>query len=281
MLLFSSSGIDPTPVPMYWWQMPYRIGHEPGPFPEPGYDLPRLMKHVEKKDNGCWEWQGHIALTGYGMFSIRRKNDKGKTISAGAHVVSYVLHNKLPDMPNAGRDPNLPALCVMHSCDNPPCVNPAHLSLGTRRENHEDKVRKGRQIVGKDHALRWRGEKHAHALVTDKQVIEIRKRRAAGESNIGLAKEFGMSQSAMSSLCHGIAWSHLPGAITSSGKKLGPSKGYLKKVRKAYDLQEAGCVQQTIAEHFNVSIQAIRSLFKRYPVKPKKLVLIRKSRNKK
>lgn len=261
--------------------MPYRIGHEPGPFPEPGYDLPRLMKHVEKKDNGCWEWQGHIAQTGYGMFSIRRKNDKGKTISAGAHVVSYVLHNNLPDMPNAGRDHNLPALCVMHACDNPPCVNPAHLSLGTRRENHEDKVRKGRQIVGKDHALRWRGEKHAHALVTDKQVIEIRKRRAGGESNVGLAKEFGMSQSAMSALCHGTAWAHLPGAITSSSRKRGPTPGYPAKVRKAYDMRAAGSTHKDMAEHFGITTAAICLIFRRYPAKPKRLVRIKKSRKKK
>jgi hypothetical protein len=91
--------------------------------------LDRLLNKIEiDNSTGCWVWQGGKNNLGYGMI---RDNKKMRT----AHRVSYEEHSqtKIPKH-----------LVVMHSCDNPACVNPAHLSLGTRKDNTKDMMIKGR-----------------------------------------------------------------------------------------------------------------------------------------
>jgi hypothetical protein len=78
----------------------------------------------------CWEWIGSRHPDGYGRIGAGGKH--GGTIYA--HRASWEIHgNKIPN-----------GLCVLHHCDNPPCVNPAHLFLGTQADNIKDKVAKGR-----------------------------------------------------------------------------------------------------------------------------------------
>ena len=85
----------------------------------------------------CWPWQGNIAATGYGRVSV-----DGKVLNAH-RAVMVNLHGDLPE-----------DSVVRHTCDNPPCVNPSHLLLGTQSENVEDKrggrARQGRQILTED-----------------------------------------------------------------------------------------------------------------------------------
>lgn len=85
-------------------------------------------KFIAGKSNECWEWKGAINNVGYGMF--RENNDKMVT----AHRKSYELHK--------GEIPK--GMCICHSCDNPKCVNPDHLWLGTIKDNIDDMIRKGR-----------------------------------------------------------------------------------------------------------------------------------------
>lgn len=90
--------------------------------------LERLLGKVVVNSNDCWIWQGGINNIGYGMM---RDGQKMRTV----HRVSYEEHNQS----------SIPShLIVMHSCDNKLCCNPNHLSLGTRKDNTDDMVRKGR-----------------------------------------------------------------------------------------------------------------------------------------
>lgn len=96
-----------------------------------------FIRFWEKVDQGeadeCWPWTASTDRYGYGQFHVDGR-------SLRAHRVSYELANgAIPE----GR-------LVMHTCDNPPCVNPAHLVLGTAAENMQDKVRKGRQSNGRE-----------------------------------------------------------------------------------------------------------------------------------
>jgi hypothetical protein len=93
-------------------------------------------------ENGCWEWTGAIrGKCGYGAIKV-----SGRTESA--HVLSHRLYNG--DVP-AGMD-------VMHSCDNRKCVNPNHLSVGTRSENMIDAAHKGRLNRGRDPNVEYTAE---------------------------------------------------------------------------------------------------------------------------
>jgi hypothetical protein len=91
-------------------------------------DLERFWLRVNKNGDDCWTWTGFKNELGYGLFSLDHKHVK-------AHRVSWMVANgKIPD-----------GLCVLHSCDNPICVNPSHLFLGTMKDNTQDMLAKGRQ----------------------------------------------------------------------------------------------------------------------------------------
>lgn len=89
----------------------------------------RFWEKVDKTGD-CWEWTGFKNRQGYGQFQVSTKNGQP------AHRVSFELANgKIPD-----------GMHVCHKCDNPPCVRPDHLFLGTPSDNMKDMVKKGRNI---------------------------------------------------------------------------------------------------------------------------------------
>lgn len=136
-------------------------------------------------DSGCWEW---IAATknGYGIMQIG-----GRGIYA--HRIAYEqAHGTIP-----------PGMLVCHHCDNPSCVNPAHLFLGTHADNSADMKRKGRSH--KDLPT-LRGEEHGNALLTNAQVRSIRTRLVNGEKGRALAAEFGVNECTISLIRRGITY---------------------------------------------------------------------------
>jgi HNH endonuclease len=135
----------------------------------------------------CWPWLGSTRGRGYGDFKI-----------GGHHVVAHRLAFELA----TGTDPG--DLLVCHTCDNPPCCNPAHLFLGTVADNNRDKQHKGRQT-------RLLGSRNPNAKLSEADVREIRRRRAAGEKGRTLAREFEVSPSRITMLTRSryAVWSHV------------------------------------------------------------------------
>jgi hypothetical protein len=144
---------------------------------------------VPEPNSGCWLWLGTWSSKGYGQ--IRRPGAKGGV--AQAHAVAWELHS-------GKRVPK--GMVVCHRCDNPPCVNPAHLFVGTHKDNSDDKERKGR-------GNRPRGSTHYAAVFSDKSVAEIRLRYAAGETGVALANAFGVCQSTIYHITSRRTWKHM------------------------------------------------------------------------
>lgn len=102
------------------------------PFDESAWD--RFWSRVEVRGvDECWEWQGSRNVAGYGQFIVDGKNVRAHRMMAAA---------------KAGRPLNGPDEYACHHCDNPPCVNPKHLFLGTATDNMRDMLRKGRNGLG-------------------------------------------------------------------------------------------------------------------------------------
>ncbi len=91
-------------------------------------------------------------------------------------------------------------LFVMHSCDNPRCVTPGHLSLGTAQDNIADRNQKGRQA---------RGERMGSARLTREAVVSMREQRANGVGYRTLARAHGVDHKTVMKACQGKTWGHL------------------------------------------------------------------------
>jgi hypothetical protein len=157
----------------------------------------RFWRQVQK-GAGCWLWLGLCDTNGYGRLFIGP--EAGNEMKA--HRFSWELHcGPIPEDQMA-----------LHQCDTPPCVNYAHLYLGTNTDNMRDRARRGRQPRGYHipDAKRRRGEESANAKLTAGQVREIRARVAAGETNLRLLAEFyGITRSNVSCIVRRKSWAHL------------------------------------------------------------------------
>ncbi len=160
-----------------------------------------FWKNVTKSD-GCWTWNRRKDEDGYGRVTLNG-------ITVQAHRVSFVLSNGSKD--GIFRFPK--GLCVCHSCDNPPCVNPDHLFLGTHRDNKIDSFRKNRS--NNEHLRFWwksdkRGEANPSRKLGNKDVIAIRK--LSSENHLPqrkIAKCFGVSQALIGQILRRENWTHI------------------------------------------------------------------------
>jgi hypothetical protein len=143
----------------------------------------RFWENIDKRSpDECWPWKLKPDTFGYGRMKI-----KGKM--KGAHREAWELTNG-----------EIPAgMWVLHSCDNPPCCNPAHLFLGTSLDNARDRAAKGRSAHNK-----------TRAKLNESQVLEIRKLGRSGMSEYAIAKMYtNIGRSNVHAILARITWKNL------------------------------------------------------------------------
>lgn len=193
----------------------------------------------------CWEWTGTRNNKGYGMIG-RGSAGLGKAL---AHRVSYELAN--------GPIPN--GLNILHSCDNPACVNPAHLRAGTQKENQVEMSLKGRSG-----GSGYRGEMIGTAKLNDEKVIAIRQAYVDGVPMNDMCEQFSVSRPTVKRVIQGKTWAHLFAVGGPSFAELKTAKrkgGWLPndkqvldagKVRKMRKMFDAGVSDKDVAAVFGV-----------------------------
>jgi hypothetical protein len=139
----------------------------------------RVMAQTERQGD-CLVFTGCRNRAGYGRVSL------GDNRQALAHRVVWRRHNPTAPEPSV----------VMHTCDNPPCVERMHLQAGTRAENSADMVAKGRSPLS-------RGERSGRAKLTSEQVAEIIRLRSAGHTTVAIAAQFGIHFAHVSRITRG------------------------------------------------------------------------------
>lgn len=140
--------------------------------------------------DGCWEWLGARDDNGYGWIKVTWEASHPR--QEKAHRVCWILtRGPIPDGQR-----------VLHTCDNPPCVRPSHLFLGTDLDNRHDAMKKGRWTP-------TRGERVGTSKLTDEDIIQIRGALSQGVRQSDLALKFGVTQSAISNISRRKRWTHI------------------------------------------------------------------------
>lgn len=163
----------------------YAVGHR-------GTPEERFWRKVNKSGpvaspaiGPCWVWTAFTNPKGYGKFTRSQQQL--------AHRMSWVFHfGAIPE-----------TTCVLHRCDNPPCIRPDHLFLGTNQDNADDKMSKGRQS-------RARGENSGMAKLDEIEVGWIKRIHATGLlSYLAIGKMFGVDHTTIRKIVSGKSWKHI------------------------------------------------------------------------
>ena len=167
-------------------------------------DFVRLFWSKVKKTRGCWNWTASLTKAGYGQIQARKIRPEPML----CHRVSWELHNGYI----------VGGLHVLHTCDNPACVRPEHLFLGTQRTNNKDRQLKGRTASGDRNGARTqrsknpfvrdggsglKNEKHPMAKLSDVQIVAIRKAFRKGSTLTAIAKMYLVSITHVSRITKG------------------------------------------------------------------------------
>lgn len=150
----------------------------------------RLANGLDSAEDGqCWEWMRTISNRGYGKLTVKGRG-------AYAHRLAFELGSgsSIPD----GVD-------VCHRCDNPRCINPSHLFIGSRSDNMKDCFQKGRSSVLAIESS-FPGERNPSAKLTSSDVVVIRELLTAGITQAEIALRFGVSQAQISNIKRGKSW---------------------------------------------------------------------------
>lgn len=170
--------------------------------------MQRFWKKVRQAGpDECWEWMRARTARGYGQIGVNGR-------VCYAHRLSYELtYGSIPD-----------GLQVLHRCDNPPCVNPAHLFLGTQKINMQDCSNKNRLGAQQHPELmprgdrngmrtrpetRSRGENNGQSRLTEQGVRDIRQQHAQGASQRALARQYQVDKSTIADVVNRKTWQHI------------------------------------------------------------------------
>lgn len=150
----------------------------------------RFWEKVDKRgDDECWPWMASCSAFGHGQFTSFYPLYKERL----SHRIAWVMVN----------GPIPKGLCALHECDNPPCCNPRHLFLGTKADNTQDMMKKGRHIAP-------RGEGQPTHKYSEQQVLEMLQKHNGGISRKELSRQYGISSQQLSLILTNKAWRHLP-----------------------------------------------------------------------
>lgn len=209
-------------------------------------DKERFESYVEKSDE-CWEWTGGRAKS-YGKFNMGSPVHR----QYPAHRVAWMLENgSIPD-----------GLCVLHRCDNPPCVRPDHLFLGTPQQNSLDMSHKRRQIFQK-HPERVFGELNNAAKLRECDVLEIRRLyRETKITQVQLAAQFGVANNTVSSLVRGRSWASVTEGdpvtrVSPASRKRRLTEDQVREMRL---LRHGGELLVSLSGRFGVSQAVVRKI---------------------
>ena len=158
-------------------------------------DLESYIKRFEDKymtepNTGCWLWLGVANKKGYGFMSIYGKNKQA------THISLFIYKNILVSK----------GLDACHKCDNPICVNPDHLFVGTRKQNMLDCEKKGRS---NNEAKVKKGEKNGRAKLSDSIVKKIIKELNDGRKCAYLSNKYKISHGSIWFIQKGVTWKHI------------------------------------------------------------------------
>lgn len=144
----------------------------------------RFLSYVVINEVGCWLWIGAKERKGYGRLCFENKKN------AVASRVSYeIFKGTIPE-----------GKYVCHSCDNPSCVKPAHLWIGTAQENASDMISKGRSL---------KGEQHIKSKLSKECILKIRQLAAEGLSQIEISKIYNARPGHINNIIKRRAWKHI------------------------------------------------------------------------
>ena len=136
--------------------------------------------------NECWLWTAYRSAFGHGQFRVSKVPNRKDNAARIAYALSF---GPIPD-----------GMVIRHKCDNPPCVNPAHLEIGTHADNVADRVKRGRSAIGSG---------NGRAKLTEKTADCIRVGYQIGNTKAQLAREYGVSQRTVADIVNGKKWKHV------------------------------------------------------------------------
>ncbi len=160
----------------------------------------RLKRMTSVDDaTGCHNWTGS-KTNGYGRLIIGSRTD-GSRRTISAHRLAF----------ESFRGPIPAGMEVCHKCDNPSCINPNHLFVGTKQDNMDDRDAKGRNKVQV-------GEKNGQAKLTEADVRSIRRLRSIGHTYKSIASRFGVDKMTVLRAAKGEQWAHVCPAAPANGE---------------------------------------------------------------